>query len=359
MLPIKNIYFYLFLFSLIIIANYYGSKIKTLFEKEEKTEEYNLIKNYLLNDSPLYGFNKPKLWIHTKYELNSRKWKDFYSRNSTDLNQPYIHLTIKTIIDHCADDFHICLIDDESFSRLIPSWDVYLPSIAEPMKTHFRELAFTQILYYYGGMFVPNSFVCNKNLLPLYLDGIRMKTPFICESVNHNENKAKHHIRLNFIPSIYFMGAEKNHPVILEFVEFIKKRNRFPHFTSENDFLGDISEWCIDSIRNGNMKLIDGSLIGIKNDKRKSISIEELTEEDYLHLDDSCYGVYIPSDEFLNRTKYQWFAVMSSQELLASKMIISSYIKSSMVDSYKKQVPVIASHDGSSSATKIKSIIAL
>ena len=39
-----------------------------------------MIKLYLLNDSPLYGQNKPKIWIHSKYELNARKWRDFQSR---------------------------------------------------------------------------------------------------------------------------------------------------------------------------------------------------------------------------------------------------------------------------------------
>ena len=79
------------------------------------TDDYKLIEQYLLNDSPLYGYNRPKIWIHSKYELNARKWKDFQSRNSTDLNQPYIHATIKTIINHCGNDFNVCLIDDESF----------------------------------------------------------------------------------------------------------------------------------------------------------------------------------------------------------------------------------------------------
>ena len=49
---------------------------------------------------------------------------DFHSRNTNNLNQPYLHLTIQSIIDHCSNDFHICLIDDDSFSKLIPEWDI-------------------------------------------------------------------------------------------------------------------------------------------------------------------------------------------------------------------------------------------
>ena len=81
---------------LIAVVSSYSNVFKKYLDNDN--EEYDLIKEYLLNESPLYGNNRPKLWIHTKYELNARKWKDFSSRNSKDLNQDYLHLTIKTII---------------------------------------------------------------------------------------------------------------------------------------------------------------------------------------------------------------------------------------------------------------------
>jgi hypothetical protein len=127
----KNMYFYLIALSLVAVASYVGNKFKSQFVEND---EYDLVRQYLLNDSPLYGYNKPKIWIHSKYEYNSRVWKSFQSRSSTDLNQPYIHMTIKSIVDHCGDDFHICLIDDETFSKLIPSWDIDLTTMAEPFR---------------------------------------------------------------------------------------------------------------------------------------------------------------------------------------------------------------------------------
>jgi hypothetical protein len=54
-----------------------------MYEDNSK-DEYEMVKQYLLNESPLYGYNRPKIWIHSKYEVNSRKWKSFYSRNSTE-----------------------------------------------------------------------------------------------------------------------------------------------------------------------------------------------------------------------------------------------------------------------------------
>ena len=152
----KNKFHYIFAIGIILIVSYIGNSFKQTLESTNN-DDYKLIQEYLLNESPLYGYNKPKLWIHTKYELNARKWKSFQSRGSTDLNQPYIHLCIKTIINHCGDDFNICLIDDETFSILIPSWDINLNTLAEPIKSHVRELGMAQLIYIYGGMCVPNS----------------------------------------------------------------------------------------------------------------------------------------------------------------------------------------------------------
>ena len=128
---------YFIVLGVIAASTYFASNYRGTLETKD---DYEMVKKYLLNDSPLYGYNRPKLWIHTKYELNSRKWKSFHSRTSTDLNQPYIHLCIKTIINHCGDDFNICLIDDDSFSKLIPNWDIDLAKVAEPIRSQLREI---------------------------------------------------------------------------------------------------------------------------------------------------------------------------------------------------------------------------
>ena len=226
MFEAKKIWKYIALIAVLGVASYYGNNIKQMFNTTD-ADEHKLIKQYLLNDSPLYGFNKPKLWIHTKYEINARKWKDFYSRNSYDLNQPYIHLTIKSIINHCSSDFHICLIDDDTFSKLIPTWDIDLMNIAEPLKSQYRQLGLAQLLYYYGGMVVPNSFLCCRNLKEMYEEGISGKKPFVCESINRtlNVQNQVNGSKMLFIPDTYFMGSPKNNDVILEYIDYLKDYN--------------------------------------------------------------------------------------------------------------------------------------
>ena len=346
MINSKNVFTYLIGAAVIITGSYLATQYKKTLEPDD---EYELIKKYLLNDSPLYGYNRPKIWVHTKYEVNARKWKSFYSRNSTDLNQPYIHLTIKTIINHCGSDFNICLIDDETFSKLIPSWDVDLTSMAEPMKSHFRKLGLAQLVYYYGGMVVPDSFCCIKNLTDLYKDGTSGKCPFFCEAVNRTVNILNQKRKYLFVPDMYFMGAAKNDPCVLELVEYLKKICKDPHFSSEVDFTGKVSNWLLDANKAQKINLIGGEVIGVKTADRKQILLDNLMEEEFLNVHDSLVGIYIPEDEIIQRPKFQWFAVLPAQQILQSKMIISKYLAASIADSVNEYYK----------SSEIKSVVSL
>ena len=320
----KYAYHYLFAIGVVGIASYFGDKIKQGLSSSDAENE--LIRKYLLNESPLYGMNRPKLWIHSTYEKNARKWKDFYSRNTTDLNQPYIHLTIKSIINHCGADFNICLIDDETFSKLIPTWEVNMATLSEPNKSTYREIGMMQLLYLYGGIVVPNSFICTKNLLPLI-----MEEPFVVEMVNRTCNVASNKENQNFMPSVKFMGAKKGCPILKKMLAENKVDvNR--HFTVEPKFLGNIQQWLYNEINTGKMNLVNGKLIGTKTVKGKQILLEDLMSENFLDLDKDAYGIYIPADEMLLRPKYQWLAYPSSEEVLKTNPIIVKYLKSSTID---------------------------
>ena len=343
---IKKIMYYAVGAAILILASYLVTNYK---KSLEPNDEYDMIKKYLLNDSPLYGYNRPKLWIHTKYEINSRTWKDFYSRNTVDLNQPYIHLTVKTIIDHCGDDFNICLIDDETFSKLIPSWDIDLTTVAEPMKSHLRQLGLAQLVYFYGGMLVPNSFICTKNLKNLYEEGIAQNQPFVCEAVNNTLNIEHQKRKLLFIPDMYFMGAKKNDSTMKEMVEYLKKLNRNPHFSNETDFVGDVSEWLLENVDQQRIVLIGGEVVGVKTEDRKVILLDNLMEEEFLKISSSSVGIYIPADEILRRPKFQWFAVMPADEVLKTNMIVSKYLQASIVDTTNEY----------SKTTEVRSIVSI
>ena len=316
----KYAYHYLIAIGAIWVVSYFGDKIKQGLSSNDAENE--LIRKYLLNESPLYGMNRPKLWIHSTYEKNARQWKDFYSRNTTDLNQPYIHLTIKSIINHCGADFNICLIDDETFSKLIPTWEVNMATLSEPHKSTYREVGMLQLLYLYGGIIVPNSFICMQNLAPLLAE-----QPFVAEMVNRSCNASNQ----NFMPSTKFMGAKKGCPIIQKMLAENKLDvNR--HFTTEDKFLGNTQQWLYNEVNAGSMQLVNGKRIGTKTSRGKQILLEDLMGEDYLDLDKDAYGIYVPAEEVLARPKYQWLAYLSSEEVLKTNPVIIKYLKSSTVD---------------------------
>lgn len=328
---------YLGIFVVAMAVAYLGGKFRYSWQSSEDENEMQIIQKYLLNESPLYGHNKPKLWIHTTYEVNARQWKSFYSRNTTDLNQPYIHLTVKTIINHCSDDFHICLIDDQSFGKLIPYWNIDISTLPEPLRSNARELGMAQILYMYGGMIVPNSFLCMRPLKSFYENGISNKTPFVVENVNHVEMGMERQ-RLKFIPHNYFMGCRKHDRTMYEYVSMLQKQCKFGHFTEDSKFQGSTTKFFIHHIDEGEMRLIDGGLVGVKTIDNKAVLLEDLMEDNYLNFRTDTVGIYIPAQAILNRPKYQWFASLRGEDILQSNMIISKYLASSMVDTNARTV---------------------
>ena len=344
----KNVKHYLLAITLVLIASYVRNNFKNYYI-DDSQQEYDMIKLYLLNDSPLYGQNKPKIWIHSKYETNARKWRDFHSRNTNDLNQPYINLTIQSIVDHCSQDFHICLIDDQTFSKLIPGWNIDLSNIPYPIRSFVREIAMLNLLDVYGGIVVPDSFVCTKSLLPLYNNYIINDIPFVFESINRT-NSLNSQKKSLFVPSTYFMGSSKNNPTIQLIIDKFKSINYSGHIHNEMYFTGEHNLFIKYLVDSDKIKLLDGKLIGIKTNNNKTILVEDLLEEKYLDIYTQSYGVYIPKEEILARNKYEWFAVISKKELFDSKLAIVNYLKTSKIDSDEK---LLQSFSSNSSVSKL------
>jgi hypothetical protein len=158
-------------------------------EKQSKTthfDSYGEIKKYLLKDKTLDKSKKPILWIYVPHEYNARNWLSFGSRSSDDLNQPYLYLTVKSVIKHCDQSFKIVLIDDGSFQKLIPNWTINLSKIGDPMKSYVRQLAMAKLIYTYGGINVPISFLCFRDLISLYNKGTNDDSMFVCENYDLN-----------------------------------------------------------------------------------------------------------------------------------------------------------------------------
>ena len=268
--------------------------------------DYLILEKYLLEDSSLAKSKKPILWIHIDFQENARNWADFASRKNKNLNLPYLYLTIKSIIDHCGENFNVFIIDDNTFSKIIPGWTINMKTISSPILQNIRRLAKIKILSHYGGLFVPPSFVCFKDLIDLYTTGIQEKGVFVCD-----------------VPGIKseFMGSEKNNDVIKKYINFLEECNS-SSFTEENQFLQKENKY----ITENNIPKISGTLIGTKNINKEPILLDQLMSSIPLRLNSSALGLYIPKNELLSRIKYQWFNRLSLEQVLNTDNQITRHI---------------------------------
>ena len=315
------------LFLILIVVGFLYRRFEDKRVKEEEGDKYEAIQKYLLDGVTLGKSKKPILWIHVPYEYNSRQWLSFGSRSSFDLNQPYLYLTVRSIIKHCDESFTICIIDDASFKRLIPGWNVNMTSISDPILSNMRMLGMMKLLHIYGGMFCPLSFVCLKDLHDLYLKGTRGEKMFVCETVDRNVSSTD----IDFYPNLSFCGAPKECETVRELCNFIQ-RTASHDYTADVKFLGDFDKWSKEGIVNGKINLIEGVEIGTKTIEEKQVIIDDLMSNHYLDLYQGTYGVLIPSDEILSRRKFEWFARLSPKQVLESDTIIGNYILLSQTD---------------------------
>ena len=99
--------------------------------------------------------------------------------------------------------------------------------------------------------------------------------------------------------------------------------------TSENlwrRFLGQTNRWLFEQCQGNKIGLIGGDKIGTKSIHNKPVYIEDLLGNTYIPYNDaSLHAIYIPANEILTRTKYAWFARMSSVQVLQSNTIIAKY----------------------------------
>jgi len=309
------------LFFILIVLGFLYRRFEDKLMREENSNTYEAIQKYLLDDVTLAKSKKPILWIHVPYEYNSRNWLSFGSRSSFDLNQPYLYLTVRSIIKHCEDSFTICIFDDKSFGKLIPEWNIDLNRLSDPILSNMRSLGMMKLLYIYGGLLCPISFLCMQDLMGMYTKGTRGNKMFVCETVDRNSTS----VSSNFYPNIAFCGAPKECEMVADLCNYIQIISSHDH-SAESKFLGQFNRWTMKKIQEGKINLIEGIEIGTKTIDDKQIILDDLMSNHYLDLYKGTYGILIPSNELLNRLNYGWFIRMSARQVLESDTIIGNYM---------------------------------
>lgn len=312
---------------LLLAVGYVYNKFQINVEKDDKVHELNIIKKYLLNEQDYFtieqlsSIKKPIIWIHIEYDRNLRKWESFGSRSSNELNQDYLYLTLRSIINRCSDDFHVILIDDDSFDKLLEDWNVDLIKVGNVQKENMRMLGLMKVLYKYGGIMMEPSFILFKTLKPLYDNILVSGKPSFGEFPNESVDS---HI-MNFSPSLKFMGCVKNCPKIYELgkvIEIIVNQDN----TFSSKLEGQVGNWLYNKAELEEINYIDGKFLGTRDSKNKIIDLESLMGSTYLDLNTNAYSLYIPRKDLLKRTAYNWFVYLNTKEVLESNTNVGKYL---------------------------------
>ena len=90
--------------------------------------------------------------------------------------------------------------------------------------------------------------------------------------------------------------------------------------------MGNVNRWLYQKSTLGKINLLDAGKIGCKDVNNKPILVDDLMSTTYLKLCRDVCGIYIPADEILRRTKYEWFARLSPKQVLECDAVICKHI---------------------------------
>jgi hypothetical protein len=306
-------------FLLTMSAGILYKRYKEKDAQQNQMDDYDFVKKYLLTESSLAKVKKPILWIPLQFEYNTRHWQSFGSRGSTCMNKPYMELCIRSIIEQCGDDFQVCLVDDAAFNKILPGWSIRIQDLPNPIKTHMRYLALSKMLYAYGGMIVPPSFICTRNIYSVYSLGLSNSSMFV------GEFQSKSNVMTNFFPSMEIMGCNKNCNVMKRFISYLETAIS-SDYTNEMEFNGGPDKWLYKEVIENRIMLISGNLFGIKDIYSEPISLETLMGDGDAKFDKNMIGIYIPESHLSSHTKYNWFDRLSHEQVLESDTLIGKYL---------------------------------
>ena len=300
---------YFSLFIALTLIGYFYEKYKLKYEPDEELEKYDMVRKFLLNGGAGLG-KKPLLWIHSSHPVNHRWWPSFGSRNTRLLNQPYRVSCVETIVKHCSKSFNICLIDDNSFGKLIPRWSIDMEKLSNPVKLHIRTLALSKLLYNFGGLLLPNSTIVCRDLKPLFDRALSKNDCFSVKMINRGSAATYS----PYFPTTKIIGCKKESKVMKRYLSYLEKLAG-TDYTNESDFLGQANRWLFQQYHEGKMHLVCAKLFGTQDRRGGEVGIDRLMGSTYIPFATDKYAIYIPGDEILRRTKYQWFARLSQQQV--------------------------------------------
>ena len=285
---------------ILVLASIVYGRFKAYDRKRKFADDGIAVRRYLLGPKREYSKRKPNLWIHIPESYNARCWESWGSRSSDSTNQPYLGLTIGSIVARCSDDFNICAITDRSFADLLPSWKVRLDQVGDPVRSKLRELAMVRVLCTHGGLFVPCGFVCYRSLRPAYDTAMLDTGMIVFESNNTCGTDCT-----DIMPSTAFIGCRIMNKTMDDF-GCLLERIASTDFTEASVFEGRTAKWLKRKHGQRALTLMPASCVGVLDENGELVTPIRLMKDAYIPMREDIYGVVIPEKELLQRIEFGW-----------------------------------------------------
>lgn len=281
-----------------------------------KQVEYNsVIEKYLVNDeteviTPKNG-NKTIVWVYMPKIRNARNWTNFGSRNNYS-NPPFMYITLMSIILKAQKNCKVCIVDDESLSKLLKGWDIQLNKLDNFSKCKIANLALMKVLYKYGGILVPPTYLAMNDMNVLYKNGVQQTDMFVVETLDD----IKEYLTLNHM----FIGCKAKSETMKKVIGRLEKT---AHETALDDVFNEESV-LYTYIQSEDITIVHGSNIGNIDSKGDLLSIDRLISNEDICVDNNIlHGIYIPYKKVLSRDKFRWILYLTYDDLLQSDTFLS------------------------------------
>ena len=272
--------------------------------------------------------DKPMLWLHLPRERNAREWRTFSERTSDETNQPWLDLTVKSIVEKCSGTFYVSIIDDRSFRTLLPEWTIDVDKLADPLRSHTRALAVAQLMHRHGGLYVPASTICVKDLVGVHEEHLSQHSMYVGEFANNRHGNSRNDGAQygDFKPDCRLMGCRAGSDEMLGLVRYLQLVNSVD-FTAEADFLDRANTYCMQMHRNDKIALVSGRVIGTRTAREKAVTVHDLMCETYIEYDmGRLRAVYIPHEDVIAMPRYAWLAKLPAADVLASQVMVGKWL---------------------------------
>jgi len=193
-----------------------------------------------------------------------------------------------------------------------------MDKLANPIKSHMRMLALSKLLHSFGGLLLPNSTIVCKDLKPLYDGAVKDKDVFSVNMINRGSTADI----ATMFPTTKILGCQKNSVTMGQFVQYLEGLVS-TDYTNESDFLGQANRWLFN---NNNVAVLCGKLLGAEDMDGKRVGIDRLIGSTFITFSPNKYAIYIPGDEILSRTEYEWFARLSQEQLRNCDTIVAKQL---------------------------------